>query len=491
MCPIRYLYHVLLFLLTNFLIISNANAATEWKAYFDPNPITIKTASARRVHLVLTGLSEDFVNKFNYPNHTEQEYIQLVSEDNSLANVRNQKAMTFFAPNKTSLDTNFDLFGEFLGQTRIFVEINTPEENLTERSNESLSVTILRPQRVIDKLFTYSVIVLVSILYINFGAALSLETLKEILRRPVGPIICFICQFVLMPLTSYGLGFCLFPNAHEMALGLFFTGISPGGGASNMWTLLLGGNIHLSIAMTTISTVAAFGMMPLWIFTLGKMIFDRANLGVPYSKIFTMAFGLVIPLALGLLIQKFLPRVARILVRILKPVSMILILFIIVFAIITNFYIFQLFSWQIVVAGLGLPWLGYTFGWVFSKLFRQPSPDCIAIAVETGIQNTGIAIFLLTFSLDQPMADLTTVVPVSVAIMTPFPLLVIYLIQRCMNLEIFKKREQCGYSPIAGRNGNLHPTQTASTLALSQICPLDSVGMAIPIDPNDQRVINA
>jgi sodium/bile acid cotransporter 3/5 len=87
-----------------------------------------------------------------------------------------------------------------------------------------------------------------------------------------------------------------------------------------------------------------------------------------------------------------------------------------------------------VVAGLGLPWLGYTFGWVFAKLFRQSSPDSIAISVETGIQNTGIAIFLLTFSLEQPTADLTTVVPVAVAIMTPFPLLGIYLIQKCMNL---------------------------------------------------------
>ena len=49
----------------------------------------------------------------------------------------------------------------------------------------------------------------------------------------------------------------------------------------------------------------------------------------------------------------------------------------------------------------------------------------------------------------------------------------------------FKKQEQCGYSPIAGRNPS---QQTASTLALSQICPLDSVGMALPIDPHDQRV---
>lgn len=218
---------------------------------------------------------------------------------------------------------------------------------MTEKSNESLGVTVLRPQRVIDRLFVYSVIILVSILYINFGAAINLSSIKEILRRPVGPVICFVCQFIFMPLAAYGLGFALFKNSHEMALGLFFTGISPGGGASNMWTLLLGGNINLSIAMTTISTLAAFGMMPLWIFTLGKTIFDRANLGVPYARISSMAAGLLIPLGIGLLIQRFMPKTAKLLVRILKPLSLILILFIVIFAIITNLYIFQLFSWQV------------------------------------------------------------------------------------------------------------------------------------------------
>lgn len=196
-------------------------------------------------------------------------------------------------------------------------------------------------------MFTYSVIILVSILYINFGAAINLTTIKDIMRKPVGPIICFVCQFLFMPLVSYGLGFALFPEVHEMALGLFFTGISPGGGASNMWTLLLGGNIHLSIAMTTISTLAAFAMMPLWIFTLGKTIFERANLGVPYARITSMAAGLVIPLAVGLLIQRFMPKTTKFLIRIMKPLSFILILFIVIFAIITNLYIFELFSWQV------------------------------------------------------------------------------------------------------------------------------------------------
>ncbi|CRL04901.1 CLUMA_CG017952, isoform A [Clunio marinus] len=426
MCPFRYLYHVLLFILSNAFLTS----CVEWKSTFDPNAITIKTASSRTVRVILSEVPDDKVALLN-----DRDYVQLRSENEDLATVKNQQNVRFFEVDKgnRSWDAFFDVTGVFLGQTRVFVEIKD-RNNQTEKSNEWLDVTCLRPQRVIDRVFTYSVVILVTVLYINFGAAINMSTIKDIMRKPIGPAICFACQFVFMPLAAYGLGLALFPDFHELALGLFFTGISPGGGASNMWTLLLGGNINLSIAMTTISTLAAFAMMPLWIFTLGSTIFERAELGVPYQRISTMAAGLLIPLAIGLLIQRYMPKIAKILVRILKPLSLILILFIVIFAIVANLYIFQLFSWQIILAGLGLPWLGYSFGWLSSKLFRQSSPDAIAIAIETGIQNTGIAIFLLTFSLEQPMADLTTVVPVSVAIMTPFPLLTILIIQKCKQL---------------------------------------------------------
>jgi hypothetical protein len=58
---------------------------------------------------------------------------------------------------------------------------------------------------------------------------------------------------------SFGLGKWLFYDSVPMQLGMFFTGVSPAGGASNIWTYILGGNINLSITMTTISTFAAFG----------------------------------------------------------------------------------------------------------------------------------------------------------------------------------------------------------------------------------------
>jgi sodium/bile acid cotransporter 3/5 len=88
-------------------------------------------------------------------------------------------------------------------------------------------------------------------------------------------------------------------------------------------------------------------MMPLWIFTLGQVIFQQDSLVVPYSRIAMFAIGLVIPLAVGFLIQKYLPRVTKIMVRILKPFSALLILFIVIFAIVTNLYLFELFTWKV------------------------------------------------------------------------------------------------------------------------------------------------
>lgn len=91
----------------------------------------------------------------------------------------------------------------------------------------------------------------------------------------------------------------------------------------------------------------SLGMMPVWLFTLGATIFNQGELVIPYGRIASFVIGLIIPLCTGLLIQRYRPNVARILVRILKTCSSLLIIFIIVFAIVTNLYLFQLFTWQV------------------------------------------------------------------------------------------------------------------------------------------------
>lgn len=376
-------------------------------------------------------------------------YVEAAHQNVADTSPQRYEIQTLGVPGGSSWGSVFNVTGKFLGKTTVRLRLNNPRAvnaARRDRFSECAPVVVTRPKRVIDTVFTASVATLVAIIFVNFGCALDWELVKKTLKRPVGPAIGFTSQYIVLPLISFGLAKLLFPDDTSMQLGMFFTGISPGGGASNIWTYLLGGNLNLSITMTTISTMAAFLMMPLWIFTLGHEIFSQGKLAVPYARVGEVAMALIIPVGIGWLIQKYLPRVSKFLVRILKPFSTLLILFIIIFAIITNLYIFQLFSWKIIIAGLGLPWLGYLTGLLLALAFRQPVPDMMAISVETGVHNTGISIFMLRAALGQPEADLTTVVPVAIAIMTPVPLTIWYVVKQLRSRWTMKKNNLYGVS---------------------------------------------
>lgn len=88
-------------------------------------------------------------------------------------------------------------------------------------------------------------------------------------------------------------------------------------------------------------------MIPLWAFTLGQEIFSSGQMVVPYSRIAESAVGMAVPIAIGVSIQHCWPSLSRLLVRFLKPFSTLLILGIIIFATVTNWYLFRLFTWQV------------------------------------------------------------------------------------------------------------------------------------------------
>lgn len=143
------------------------------------------------------------------------------------------------------------------------------------------------------------------------------------------------------------MGKLLFPDNLEMRLGFFFTGCSPPGGSSNIYAVLLDGNLDLSITMTSVSTLASFGTMPLWLFTLGRVIFENGDLTVPYSEITTSAAALIIPLIIGFLIKRYMKKVGDFLTKIVKISSVILLVFIGIFILTINFYLLELFTWQV------------------------------------------------------------------------------------------------------------------------------------------------
>ncbi|XP_075220327.1 ileal sodium/bile acid cotransporter-like isoform X2 [Lycorma delicatula] len=399
-------------------------SATKWNVKFTPPQLTDISMYDTALIKLTSKVSQDDINYGKvYLKSDNPDVVSIISSPVVLKTVTLDDDLSF--------SSIFNVSANFLGYANIKAVLEEGSE--IRESEQSVQITVVRKDRLIDKAFVISVIVLVSILYINFGCALDWNVMKQVLRRPVGPSIGILCHFFVMPLLSFGLGHLLFKDSTALQLGLFFTGIAPAGGASNMWTVTLGGNLNLSITMTAVSTFFAFLMMPLWVFTLGRVIFAKGNLVVPYSSIGRSAISLVVPLAIGAALQVYCPRFTKLMVKILKPFSALLLIFIITFASITNLYLFKLFTWEIAVAGLGLPLCGYIIGGTIARLCKQVPEDVLAISIETGIQNTGVAIFMLRYSLGQPEADITTVAPVAVAMMTPAPLLLLYFIQRCRN----------------------------------------------------------
>lgn len=112
-----------------------------------------------------------------------------------------------------------------------------------------------------------------------------------------------------------------------------------------------------------------------------------------------------------------------------------MIIFIIIFGTYTNLYMFKVMDWRMLVATAGNVWSGMAIGYLLAAAFRKPHEDLVAIAIETGVQNTGVSIVVLGLSLVQPDADLASAVPVAASLMTPIPLTIAYLvikIRRCM-----------------------------------------------------------
>ena len=110
--------------------------------------------------------------------------------------------------------------------------------------------------------------VLIVIAIFFMGIEIDLGIVRNVLRRPIGPIIGFISQFVCMPLAAWGIGALILTEDIEK-LGLILVGSSPGGNISNLWTLLLDGDVNLSVTMTMISSISSFGMTSLWVWLLG------------------------------------------------------------------------------------------------------------------------------------------------------------------------------------------------------------------------------
>ncbi|XP_013397631.1 ileal sodium/bile acid cotransporter-like [Lingula anatina] len=309
---------------------------------------------------------------------------------------------------------------------RFFVFRNSSEPSGREDQPKFLpvdyGVVVIRKPRWLDTAFTVVVTAFVLFSTMGMGCKADLEVVKEVLKKPIGPVTGFGCQYVLMPLLAYAIAKIVqFDTA--MALGFFCGGCCPGGGASNIYSFLLDGDLTLSITMTLISTIAALAMIPFWMFTLGQTLLHGHEVTIPFVNIVQALAYIIIPVVIGMAIKYKSDRAAKIILKVIKPFSVICIIFLFTAGIYANLYMFKLFSNKVIIAGCLLPYAGFIAGGLVTLATRQSWERIKTVAIETGIQNVGVAVVLLRFSLPSPEGDIACIAPIGAAIFTPLPLM--------------------------------------------------------------------
>lgn len=241
---------------------------------------------------------------------------------------------------------------------------------------------------------------------IIFGIALDVKVdqFKEVLKKPLPFFLGLFFQFVLFPALTFILlwiACCVYPTAirPSLALGMILVAACPGGNMSNFFTHLANGNTALSISMSTVSTLAAVIMTPLnfslWGYLLPCTQDMVTELSISFLDIFiTILTILVFPLGLGMLLNLKRPKLADLLKKPFKQFSIAAFVLLIGIALSANFDLFLQYITLTAILVCIQNAMAIGIGFWGSHFSGLSNKDARTIAIEVGIQNSGLGLLL-------------------------------------------------------------------------------------------------
>jgi len=236
--------------------------------------------------------------------------------------------------------------------------------------------------------------------FLMFGVALDIKVrdFKQLFVNPRPPVIGLISQLILLPLLTLGLTFVLNVQP-SIALGMILIAACPGGNVSNFAVHLAKGNTALSVLMTSVSTLMAIFTTPLLFGLLTQFVPNIAHLGQsisvdPIEMIQTILKLVFLPLSIGMSINHFYPQLTQKIQSPTKILSMLIFFGIVFFGIKGNWENILNYVDDIFFIVLFHNSLAFLLGFSWAKLNKMSIPNIKAITIETGIQNSGLALII-------------------------------------------------------------------------------------------------
>lgn len=206
-------------------------------------------------------------------------------------------------------------------------------------------------------------------------------------------------QIILLPVLTLLLIFVL-PISSGMALGMLLVACCPGGNVSNFFSQMARGHVALSVTLTAFSSLGAFFITPLSFFLWGSVLPSLSTEIKSFeidlvSLLINMTAILLLPLVLGMSVASYLPRIAQKIAQTVRIASMFMLIGFIVAAVLNNQDAFAIHLGNVFWIVLLHNGIALVVAYYFSKLLKNTEDINRTVAIETGIQNSGLALILI------------------------------------------------------------------------------------------------
>lgn len=240
---------------------------------------------------------------------------------------------------------------------------------------------------------------------LGMGATLTVGDFLKVFAQPRGLAVGLGMQWLVVPALAAGF-IAIFSLSPGWAVGLVLVAAVPGGATSNLFTFLGRGNVPLSIAVTTVTTLACIGVIPLVLRILAAPYLPE-GFEFPTLRILRdIALYLLLPLALGMVIRRFWASRSEAFSKWSIRGSVLCILIIAASSLGSGRIQLQEYGWGPPLVVVGFLLTLTVVAPLLVRLVGHDDADATAIGIEAVVRNVGIGLLLLRFFFpDEPDAN--------------------------------------------------------------------------------------
>ncbi|MCU7943505.1 MAG: bile acid:sodium symporter family protein [Candidatus Thiodiazotropha sp. (ex Cardiolucina cf. quadrata)] len=234
-----------------------------------------------------------------------------------------------------------------------------------------------------------AIVPLLGVVMFGMGMTLTWKNFTDILKKPVVIGFGVLMQYMVMPFAAWLIA-VLSGLPPYLMTGLVLVGACPGGTASNVVCFLARGDVALSITLTTASTLLAIIATPIltWLYVGQKV-------PVPVASMLWSIFKIVLlPVTLGVLVNTLFGRKLGAFKHIFPLLSVLAIVVIIAIIVALNRSNLANMGMAIALAVIMHNLLGLVGGYWLPKLLGWDERVCRTLAIEVGMQNSGLGVAL-------------------------------------------------------------------------------------------------